>query len=324
MRPVHAYPFLPARAPALMRRLLGRLPVEGVWPVLDLEDAVADTLEPERTPALKAAARGHLEALLADGYLPACSTIGVRVNGRGTPYHEADMAAVAQLRRAGVALFVVLPKVGSAADVAAFDAVLAEAHAPVTPVVPTLETGAGVRRAREIAAAGAAPAGLVVGIIDYALDQGLWPFPDAFDPIVWRVAEVVSEAALSRGIPYIHPPCLSLRDAGIMRRISARVLALPAVEANRGVPPGIASLGAEQTLAIVMGPDAAAPSARASVAPPVRGADGLAAARHIVEVFQARASGKRSFSVDDVHDRFIPPQEYQAAVRVVEAAGGGR
>ena len=251
MRRIHAYQFLPARAPALVRRLLGKLPVEGVWPVLDLEDAIADVLAPERTAGLKAEARRHLEALLEDGWLPACGTVGVRVNAHDTPYHEADMAVVARLRRAGVSLFVVLPKVESADDVAAFDARLAAADAPATPVVPTLETGAGVLRAREIAAVARAPAGLVVGIFDYALDQRLWPFPDVCDPLVWRVATVVSEAALARGIPYIHAPSPWLRDARAMRTVGARVLRLPAVKANRGVHPGIASLGFEQTHAIV-------------------------------------------------------------------------
>jgi citrate lyase beta subunit len=325
MPSVRAYQFLPTRAPALVRRLVGKLPVDGVRPVLDLEDSIADALVPDRTPWLKASARRDLEALLAHGYLPPCGTIGVRVNARGTSYHEADMAAVARLRRAGVALFVVLPKVESADDVAAFDAFLEAEHAPVTPVVPTLETGMGVRRAREIAAAGRAPAGLVVGIIDYALDQHLWPFPDAFDPLVWRVAEVASEAAASRGIPYIHPPSMWLRDAEAMRRIRSRVLDLPAVRANHGVPPGIASLGFEQTRAIVGAGAPAAFPAVASARPPTAApaSDGLTTARRLVDVFRTRSNGKRSFSVDDSLDRFIPPQEYQAAIRVLEEAGFG-
>ena len=56
--------------------------------VLDLEDAVA--------PAHKDAARESLVPLLG-AIDPAVRRVQVRVNGRGTPWHDADVLAVAAL-----------------------------------------------------------------------------------------------------------------------------------------------------------------------------------------------------------------------------------
>ena len=113
--------------------------------ILDLEDAVA--------PASKAAGR----AALATDFTR--KPVIVRVNARGTPWHDEDMAAVARLGLAAI----MLPKVETVQDTG----IVAGGAA----VIALIETAAGMARVREIAAEGQAAA-LAFGTVDYVADLG--------------------------------------------------------------------------------------------------------------------------------------------------------
>ncbi|CUW45511.1 citrate lyase subunit beta [Brucella vulpis] len=97
--------------------------------ILDLEDAVA--------PKAKDAARAALDTSFTD--LP----VMVRINPHGTPWHEADMAAVVRLDVAGV----ILPKAETA------ERIEATARMLDLPLIALVETARGLANARSIAAA---------------------------------------------------------------------------------------------------------------------------------------------------------------------------
>lgn len=123
--------------------------------ILDLEDAV---------PAeAKEAARAALDCAFTD--LP----VLVRVNAAGTPWHTADVAAVARLRPAGL----ILPK---AEDIDVVSRV-ADALGPV-PIVALAETARGLAAARALAAHPAV-ARLAFGSVDYCADIGCAHVPEA-------------------------------------------------------------------------------------------------------------------------------------------------
>ncbi|WP_030454665.1 HpcH/HpaI aldolase/citrate lyase family protein [Herbidospora cretacea] len=111
--------------------------------ILDLEDAVA--------PAAKPAARAHVRAWLADG-----GPGMVRINARGTAWHDDDVALVTEF-----GCPVMIPKAESAADV-------------FGTAYPLIETAAGLLNAREICAAPgvAQPA---FGGVDMAAQLGVSP-----------------------------------------------------------------------------------------------------------------------------------------------------
>lgn len=113
--------------------------------ILDLEDAVA--------PSAKDQARSALDAGFTQ--LP----VIVRINAVGTPWHEADLAAVAGLPVAAI----MLPKAERAVDLARV--------AAIRPVVALVETVAGMVAARDLAGCGHA-ARLAFGSVDYAADLG--------------------------------------------------------------------------------------------------------------------------------------------------------
>lgn len=115
--------------------------------ILDLEDAVAGEA--------KDAARAALAVGFAD--VP----VIVRINALGTPWHAADVRAVAALRPAAV----MLPKAEAAAAVSAVASELG------LPVIALVETARGLAHARAIALADGV-ARLAFGSVDFCADLG--------------------------------------------------------------------------------------------------------------------------------------------------------
>jgi citrate lyase subunit beta / citryl-CoA lyase len=124
--------------------------------ILDLEDAVA--------PDAKAEARDRVCAAVQSGAYGA-KELTIRVNGLGTEWHEADLAAAAAAGPDGV----VVPKVNSADEVRGLVAALDAAGAPShTALWAMLETPVAVLHAAEIAAASDRLTVLVMGTNDLA------------------------------------------------------------------------------------------------------------------------------------------------------------
>ena len=128
------------------------LPVDGL--ILDLEDAVG--------PDHKDAARENACAAAASGDYGQ-REVTIRINGIGTQWHDADLAAAAMAGPAGV----VVPKVGSADEVRSLVAGLEAAGAPEhTKLWAMIETPGAIFNVREIAAASPRLAVLVMGTND--------------------------------------------------------------------------------------------------------------------------------------------------------------
>jgi citrate lyase subunit beta/citryl-CoA lyase len=141
--------------------------------VMDLEDAVA--------PAEKAAARDLTTRLIAETETKAARL--VRVNGVGTEWHDADVAAVETSAADGV----VLPK----ATAAAVAAIAARVDLPIVAIV---ETAAGLREAFAVASHGSVRA-LMLGAVDLGLQLGLEPREDGHEILFARSSLVVDSAA---------------------------------------------------------------------------------------------------------------------------------
>ena len=142
--------------------------------ILDLEDAVAPEAKPdaraEAVAAVKAGGFGRREVV-------------IRVNGLSTPWGADDLAAAAEAGPDAV----LVPKIGAASDVAAYDAALAAAPA-ATRLWAMIETCPAVFELSAIAAAGAATrlAALVMGVNDLAKEMKARQTPDraAFAPFL--------------------------------------------------------------------------------------------------------------------------------------------
>jgi citrate lyase subunit beta/citryl-CoA lyase len=124
--------------------------------IFDLEDAVA--------PEAKADARDRVCAAVTSGEYGR-RELTIRVNGLDTSWHADDLRAAAEAGPSAV----VVPKVGSVADVAAIEKGLEAAGAPDhTAIWAMVETPVAMLHAEEIAAASDRLAVLVMGTNDLA------------------------------------------------------------------------------------------------------------------------------------------------------------
>ncbi|WP_147916816.1 HpcH/HpaI aldolase/citrate lyase family protein [Ruania zhangjianzhongii] len=157
--------------------------------IVDLEDAVAASQKEAARDSLAEALGDAADAGGVHGSGPA---VQVRVNARGSAWHEADLAAVALLDEA---VGVRVPKVSGADDVAAVQAAL-----PGREVHALIETALGVEHAFEIASAGVASVAL--GEADLRADLGLAAGEEGEPGLAWvRSRLVVAAAAASLPAP---------------------------------------------------------------------------------------------------------------------------
>jgi citrate lyase beta subunit len=174
-RPRRSLLYLPASNARAIEKARG-LPADVV--MLDLEDAVA--------PEAKDAARAAAVAAVAQGF--GGREVGIRVNGFGTPWSEADFAAVA----ASAAAFLVVPKIDGPADAAR-----AVALAGGKPLFAMVETPRAVLAADAIADVPGVAA-LLAGFADLTKDLRAKPGPDRL--ALLYVASRIILAARAAGI----------------------------------------------------------------------------------------------------------------------------
>jgi citrate lyase subunit beta / citryl-CoA lyase len=177
--------------------------------ILDLEDAVA--------PARKDHARAAVaEALSGD------HRFTVRVNAPGTPWHAADLAALAA--RPGLRA-IRLPKVDSPSDVFTTLAALDKAGASETVTLSCLlESAIAVESAHAIAGSHPRVGSISLGEADLRSDLGL---PDgAEEGLTWCRSRVVV-AARAAGLPppvmSVHPDIADLDGLAVTSRAGRRL-----------------------------------------------------------------------------------------------------
>jgi citrate lyase subunit beta/citryl-CoA lyase len=175
LRPRRSVLYMPGANERALEKAKG-IPADAL--ILDLEDAVA--------PDAKADARERVCAAVADaGY--GNRELTIRVNGLDTEWHAADLAAAAAAGPAGV----VVPKVGSVADVHAIEAGLEKGGAPEhTRIWAMLETPQATLDAAAIAGASERLAVLVMGTNDLAKELHAVQVPGR-EPLVTALAMCV-------------------------------------------------------------------------------------------------------------------------------------
>jgi citrate lyase subunit beta / citryl-CoA lyase len=160
-RPLRSFLFAPGNH---ARRVEKALSLDADAVILDLEDAVAN--------AEKAATRALVTAALER---PRHGLLYVRVNAVDTEFCYADLLAVVRPGLDGI----ILPKVGSAAELATIDWLLAQLERdrdlPVgdIDVIPIIETARGVQRIDAILAAGTRVRRVAFGAGDFTLDVAM-------------------------------------------------------------------------------------------------------------------------------------------------------
>jgi len=152
LRPRRSVLYMPGANERALEKAKG-IPADAL--ILDLEDAVA--------PDAKADARDRVCAAVQSGEYGA-KELTIRINGLGTEWHEADLAAAAAAGPDGI----VVPKVNSAEVARLVDALEAAGAPARTKLWAMLETPVAILHAEEIATASARLTVLIMGTNDLA------------------------------------------------------------------------------------------------------------------------------------------------------------
>lgn len=199
-RPRRSLLYMPASNPRALEKAKALL-ADGF--IFDLEDAVA----PDQKPAARSAA---VQAAQSGSY--GAREVLIRVNGLGTQWAEADLAAVAQSGADGV----VLPKVSSAADIEVAARILLRSGAPSTLALwAMIETPRGVQAVDAIADGNQTQgipklAGIIIGTADLAKELRCH-HPVDRAPMLYALSRCVL-AARASGISVIDGPHFHLDD----------------------------------------------------------------------------------------------------------------
>ncbi len=178
-------------APATRADRFGKAAASGADAVcLDLEDAVA----PADKDAARRPALDYLASRPAGG--PA---VGLRLNGRATPWFEDDLKAAARAR----ADFFMIPKAAGAQDFAMLQRALGESR----PFWPLIETPEALMRAWEIAAAPAV-AGVLFGAFDFSAEVGC---DMSWEPLLFARSQIAAACARA-GVQALDAPPAAVDD----------------------------------------------------------------------------------------------------------------
>ena len=149
--------------------------------IFDTEDSVA--------PDMKAVARERVAAAVASGGY-GHRELTIRVNSADTEWHEDDLRSAARAGPAGI----VVPKVNSAADVAAVERIIEAAGVPDhTRLWAMLETPAAIENAVEVATSSERLEVLVMGTNDMAKELRA-ALVAGRAPLLWGLARCVNAA----------------------------------------------------------------------------------------------------------------------------------
>jgi len=165
--------------------------------ILDLEDAVA--------PDRKDDARANVVSHGLDQ-----RPVIVRINARGTPWFEADCAALAQASIAAI----MLAKSESAADIAVIHQIVGRQ----VPMVPLVETAAGVGSLSDLLSAPGVVR-VAFGSFDFALDLGC---TQTWEPLLHARSEIVLRSRLAGRSAPIDGITASLDDMEVVEAEARR------------------------------------------------------------------------------------------------------
>jgi citrate lyase subunit beta/citryl-CoA lyase len=205
------------------------LPADEVF--LDLEDSVA--------PRAKDEAREQVGRALAEGDW-AHRTVGIRINGVGTPWAYKDVIAAVEAAP-GVVDVLIVPKVERSSDVVFVDRLLTMVEETVfgdggdhkrIGIEAQIETATGLRNIHEIAHASPRMEALVFGPADMSASLGLpattagLPMPGyPGDHWHWVLVTIVV-AARDAGLDAVDGPYLRIEDLDGFRDAAIRARAL--------------------------------------------------------------------------------------------------
>ncbi len=194
--------------PVSLNKMLGQKYVKDTRIILDLEDAVMDTLVPSNTSSKKEIARDNLRQLTFDNKN---IFIGIRINHIDTEEFQKDIQLLHCLKNISLK-YIVLPKITNYSELK--NTIELVKIIQFEEIICCIESENGIRNLHEILESYNYRYKLKIqfGHYDYFLDQQLFPIPNYESKIFWNVSKRIIEICNKYKYTFLQSPCNRLQE----------------------------------------------------------------------------------------------------------------
>lgn len=304
--------YLPLSHPKAALRFVKKLGNNGVKAIIDLEDSVQDPFCHETTRKLKKNARIQFLDLISDQKFDEKvfkEPIFLRINSADTDYYVHDLETILKICGTKFPLKgIFLPKVENFSQIKELHDLIND-NGFKLEIVPMIETAKGMNNLENILES---DKDMMLfkyvhyGHFDYALDSGLWPFPDPDHQKFWDIVLKLSALVIQYNKIYIHTPFPFMDDRNLFWQASHFIEShFPNQEL------WICTLNSELSLS-----EDTEYKKLNIVNTDFTIEQSIKEAELIKNDFLNGRANKRSFSVGS--NRFIPPHQYFAAINYLD------
>lgn len=311
------FQYVPMSKPKALVKMLPKIISLNANIVLDLEDSIQDTLNPENTKILKNEARNSISILLDDlinKNITLNDSIYIRINSFESGELENDIKIIKEVCKKVKKIGLFIPMVKKVEDIYFIKNLLVEEYHNIK-IVPIIETVNGYNSLEEILinAAELNIEFIHYGHYDYSFDSKQWPFIEQNEKQFWNFIKKIIDNIEKSSISYMHTPFGHLTDEKLYKSIIKKLTKI----CNKNF--AITALNYNQVL----------------FAQDIQKADELEycksietdkyqLAQDIINIFENNQCSKRSFSVDIKKAKFLTPHEYKMAKQYLEGLENGR
>ena len=303
------YQYVPLIKSKALSRLIPKILFSNANVILDLEDSVQDTLNPEITPLLKESAREGFRFLAEKHHrLFSSKRIGVRINGINTDDYRLDIKEISYISKYVSLDAIWLPMVLDSDTILQCLDDLEQSGVKNIEIIPIIETVDGVNNLEDILAlAKEVNINRVhYGHYDYSLDSGKWPFLTQDQDAFWVLVESIINIIEDFECYYIHTPLGELENDELFLSINKKLTGLCQNKIGR------TTLNYHQTLLISDNEFITKLDKKISYSENEK----INLAHKTITQFELYRINKRSFSISG--GKFITPHEYMVAKKYLD------
>lgn len=304
--------YLPLSHPKAALRVVKKLGNNGIKSIIDLEDSVQDPFNLETTQQLKNNARIRFLDLISNEKFDETvfkEPIFLRINSSDTNYYHSDIETILKVCETKFPLEgIFLPKVEEYSQIKELHELIHREGFKLK-IVPMIETAKGMKNLKNILESDTSMKlfkYIHYGHFDYALDSGLWPFPDPNHQKFWDIVLNISKLVNEYNKVYIHTPFPFMDDQNLFWQASHY---LENNFPNKEL--WLCTLNSELSLSVVNNE-----TDLEILNPEYTVEQCIQKAESIKNDFLNGRANKRSFSVGS--NRFIPPHQYFAALKYLK------
>ena len=305
------FQYVPMSKPKALSKMLPKIINNNANIILDLEDSVQDTLNPNNTTILKEDARQSIPLLIEEllkKEIDISQNIYIRVNSLDTGELEKDIEIVKVISSKVKIIGIFAPMIRIVDDLFTIKKLLGEQFSR-SKIVPIIETVDGYKNLKEILKNSKELniEYIHYGHYDYSLNSEEWPFIGQDQKLFWDFIDNIIQTIENSNMKYMHTPFGNLTDENLYKSVIKKLtntcqhnFAVTALNFNQVLFAQDISM-ADNLQYCNIG-----------------NIDKYKLAEEVVNVFENNQCSKRSFSVDIKKSKFLTPHEYKMAKKYLE------